>query len=127
VWFTFPDPVEANNGRLPGWFLAGVWDVMQLRSIDEMPDNALLIGWGLIWQEGYWIKNVSEGGTQHLLYNPSSNILFIKNLSADSTTIVGQFPIKSVFHGQKMFEESGWFGQGESVVRSLDINDYLNS
>ncbi|RZK41486.1 MAG: hypothetical protein EOO61_05940 [Hymenobacter sp.] len=124
VWFTFPDPVEANNGRVPGWFLAGIWDVMQLRSLNEMPDSALLIGWGFVPKEGYWVKNISTGGTQQLLYGLSSNILSIKNLSADSTTVVGQFPRKSLFHAQKMFEENGWFGSGESMVKSLDISDY---
>ena len=81
-----------------------------------------LQGWGFTHDANVW--RLSINGVQQLVYNPDNNRLCIQNFSVGSTTEVGTFPIKFIFHAQKLFEENGWFN-GETQVESLDIRDYL--
>lgn len=121
-WFLVPPLVEANHSRLPGWFVAGIWDAMYLRNLQELPDAMWLRGWEFTHDAGIWRLTIGEG--QQLVYSTSTGRLAIHTHSDESIKHTGIFPAKSIFHVQKTFEENGWFN-GESRVESLDIEAFL--
>lgn len=120
--FRTPTKVNANHGRLPGWFLAGIWDTLRLPELQELPDSTLLQGWGFKYEPPS--KRMTVGEVKLLVYSPVSGRLFLQNYSAGNTTDIGAFPTKSVFNAQQLFEENGW-SKGEIPVKSLAISDYL--
>jgi hypothetical protein len=127
--FKIPTRARENQGRTPGWFLAGIWDHMNLEDRKEYPDSGHLQGWGFKPQgDGTWMKSIAPSGSQWLIYDASTNGLYLRNTVSHSVTDKGQFPTKSVFHAQKLFEENGWFGSGEEApVKSGNFADYIDA
>lgn len=66
--FRLPTVVEANDHRLPGWFLAGIWDYMGLDDVEEFPDAMHLDGWlfSFAFKNGTWRKNFTTDGQEEL-------------------------------------------------------------
>lgn len=124
--FKIPPQVKANDGRIPGWFLAGIWDYVGLLGLNDEADDQLLIGWGFhqVNSSTIWWKPVTQEGDKQLHYDKEDNRLYILNRIANSRTDVGPFPARSPYHAIMLFEENGWF-DGQEVVPSLDINSYV--
>lgn len=126
AYFRIPELVEANHRRVPGWFLADIWDYMGLTHLNEFPDSMHLQGWGFSTNaDGNWVKGLPPDGNNWLVYSPQGARLYVQNNIMGSRTDASTFPIKTIFHAQKVFEENGWFGSGEMPLHPLDLNDYL--
>jgi hypothetical protein len=122
--FILPTVVKSNSYRLPGWFLAGIWDYLRLPSIDEYPDVGHLTGWDFSQRGRMWLKSVTRNSGEKLIYIPERNELaFYPN--DDSRVVLMPFPTKSICHAQQLFEEEGWLNIDDSPMASLSIVDYL--
>lgn len=122
--FRLPRVIEANDYRLPGWFLAGIWNYLGMRHLNESPDVQHLQGWGFSFVGNSWRKSISANASHELIYWPARNELVVRPSEEFPIPIVS-FPTASIFHAQKLFEEKGWFGSHEQSLPSLDLNDYI--
>jgi hypothetical protein len=116
--------LSENQHFLPGWFTAGIWDDLGLPSSDELPDGQVFNGWSFTKAEGTnYQKKLSAD--KILIYNSSNNHLFVQNVISKSLTIIGDWPTKSIFHAQQLFEENGFFPESEDgPIPPLKISAY---
>jgi hypothetical protein len=133
--FRLPPLLKANNGAIPGWFLAGIWDEMMLPSVDaSLEADYLLGGWGFDMPQGarVWLKDLPADPSKVLIYSNGSVYISGKeeNLRAESrmpphADLKANVPRRSVFHIVELFEKNGWFNSSEKAIPSQDINRYI--
>jgi hypothetical protein len=119
--FQAPHLDATYNHRVPGWLLAGIWDLLALPSREYLPTAADLRRTQFRrLQPGLWAKPLPADARQQLLYRPATGQFSTRRVGDATETTAGRWPRTSLFHAQRLFEENGWVSPTEVAVPPQD-------
>lgn len=132
--FRLPSLLQANQGGIPGWFFAGIWDEMGLPAIIDYLDSYYLTGWDFYMPDKspVWLKGLPSDKSKVLIYSNSKfyisdkeeNLRAVRQLPPHAD-LVADIPRASIYHVVKLFEEQGWFNEPEEAMPSQNISGYI--
>ena len=124
--FRTPYLDSAYNNRVPGWLLAGIWDLLALPSRQYLPTEGDLRRTQFRRVEpGLWGKPLPADARQQLLYRPATGQFTTRVIGDLAETAVGSWPRTSLFHAQRLFEENHWVSPLEVAVPPQELTRYL--
>ena len=124
--FRAPHLDATYNNRVPGWLLAGIWDLLALPSREYLPTEADLRRTQFRRLEpGLWGKPLPADARQLLLYRPATGRFSTRVVGYPAETAAGSWPRTSLFHAQQLFEENDWVSPDEMAVPPQDAARWL--
>jgi hypothetical protein len=114
------------NYRVPGWLLAGIWDLLALPSQEYLPtEDDLRRTQFRCLEPGLWGKPLPADARQQLLYRPATGQFSTRVVGGFAETAAGSWPRTSLFHAQRLFEENHWVSPHEVAVPTQEVARYL--
>lgn len=126
--FRAPHLDATCNYRVPGWLLAGIWDLLALPSREYLPtDDDLRRTQFRRAEPGLWVKALPADARQQLLYRPATGRFSTRRIGHSAETPAGSWPRTSLFHAQRLFEANNWVSPHEVAVPPQDAARWLIS